>query len=232
MTAALYDVETMTRTRKFAGHSSFVNSCCPCRVSTNPIVVTAGDDASVKLWDVRSKKCQRTMHNEGNYQVLAACFNDIGSHVFTAGIDELVKAWDLRNTDKPVWTAAGHTDSITGLSLSPDGTTVLSNSMDQTVRTWDARPFCKGDRMGPVAYQGAVHNYEKLLLKCSWSPDGKRVSAGSSCNNVHVWEASSGNVLYKLPGHKGSVAEVTFHPKEPIIASAGSDKVVFLGELH
>jgi Prp8 binding protein len=38
-------------------------------------------------------------------------------------------------------------------------------------------------------------------------------------------------VLYKLPGHEGAVNEVTFHPKEPIIGSAGSDGKIYLGEL-
>jgi Prp8 binding protein len=38
-------------------------------------------------------------------------------------------------------------------------------------------------------------------------------------------------VLYKLPGHQGSVNEVAFHPKEPIIASGSSDRNVFVGEL-
>ena len=37
---------------------------------------------------------------------------------------------------------------------------------------------------------------------------------------------------YKLPGHNGSVNEVSFHPKEPIIASAGSDKKIYLGEIE
>ena len=37
--------------------------------------------------------------------------------------------------------------------------------------------------------------------------------------------------MYKLPGHSGSVNECVFHPKEPIIGSASSDKTVYLGEL-
>jgi Prp8 binding protein len=38
-------------------------------------------------------------------------------------------------------------------------------------------------------------------------------------------------VQYALPGHKGGVNEVVFHPKEPIIASASNDRTIFLGEL-
>lgn len=43
--------------------------------------------------------------------------------------------------------------------------------------------------------------------------------------------AVSGEVQYALPGHKGSVNEVVFHPKEPIIGSCSNDRTIFLGEL-
>ena len=32
-------------------------------------------------------------------------------------------------------------------------------------------------------------------------------------------------------GHAGSVNEVVFHPKEPIVGSCSSDKNIYLGEL-
>jgi Prp8 binding protein len=38
-------------------------------------------------------------------------------------------------------------------------------------------------------------------------------------------------MLYKLPGHNGSVNDVQFHPNEPIVGSASSDRTLFLGEL-
>lgn len=54
------------------------------------------------------------------------------------------------------------------------------------------------------------------LLRCSWSPDGSKVAAGSADRFVHVWDTTSRRLLYKLPGHNGSVNEIQFHPKEPI----------------
>lgn len=78
---------------------------------------------------------------------------------------------------------------------------------------------------------GAVHNFEKNLLRCNWSPDGRRVASGSADRFVYVWDTTTRQILYKLPGHVGSVNEVDFHPTEPIIASCSSDKKVYLGEI-
>ena len=50
--------------------------------------------------------------------------------------------------------------------------------------------------------------------------------------NVYVWETASRKIVYKLPGHLGSVNDVDFHSIEPIILSAGSDKQVYLGEFE
>ena len=49
---------------------------------------------------------------------------------------------------------------------------------------------------------------------------------------MYVWDASSKRILYKLPGHKGSVNEVDFHPTQPIICSCSNDKQIYLGEIR
>jgi len=54
------------------------------------------------------------------------------------------------------------------------------------------------------------------LLRCAWSSDGSKVSAVSGDRFVYVWDTTSRRILYKLPGHAGSVNEVDFHPNEPI----------------
>jgi Prp8 binding protein len=91
------------------------------------------------------------------------------------------------------------------------------------------------------------------LLRCSWSPDGTKVSAGSADRFVYIWDTTSRRIIYKLPGHNGSVNDVVFHPKEPIgnlcrtcnhelqltsyffneniVASGASDKLIYLGEI-
>ncbi|CAH3196522.1 unnamed protein product, partial [Porites evermanni] len=49
---------------------------------------------------------------------------------------------------------------------------------------------------------------------------------------VYVWDTNSRRILYKLPGHDGSVNDVDFHPNELILMSCGSDKKIYLGELQ
>lgn len=139
------------------------------------------------------------------------------------------KVWDLRK-DQISIKLEGHEEGITGIRLAPDGNHLLTNSMDNTVRIWDVRPFCPTQRCLKI-FQGAQHNFEKNLLRCAWSSDGNRITAGSADRFVYVWETATRRILYKLPGHKGSVNETGFHPLEPIIGSCGSDHNIYLGEI-
>ena len=149
--------------------------------------------------------------------------------MYTGGIENTVKVWDLRKGEVSL-TLRGHNETITGMRLSPDGTHLLTNAMDNTLRVWDMRPYAPANRCVKV-FTGHQHSYEKNLLKCDWSPDGSKVTAGSADRHVYVWETASRRMLYKLPGHSGSVNEAVFHPVEPIIGSASSDRQIYLGEL-
>lgn len=223
---SLWDYETGTKVKKFKGHTSYVNSCCPARRGPE-MIVSGSDDCTVKLWDRRKKTAVQTFQNV--YPVTAVCFDDKASQIVSGGVDNIVKVWDLRKNDI-MFRMAGHTDTVSGFRLSPDGSFVLSNAMDNTVRIWDIRPFAPAERCLKV-FMGVQHNFEKNLLKCAWSPDGRYISAASADRFVYVWDTVTRKVLYKLPGHNGCVNDVDFHPNEPILLSAGSDKKIYLGEL-
>uniref|UniRef100_A0A8C0UYD3 U5 small nuclear ribonucleoprotein 40 kDa protein n=18 Tax=Passeriformes TaxID=9126 RepID=A0A8C0UYD3_CYACU len=226
-TVAVWDSETGERVKRLKGHTSFVNSCYPARRGPQ-LVCTGSDDGTVKLWDIRKKAAVQTFQN--TYQVLAVTFNDTSDQIISGGIDNDIKVWDLRQ-NKLTYTMRGHADSVTGLSLSSEGSYLLSNAMDNTVRIWDVRPFAPKERCVKI-FQGNVHNFEKNLLRCSWSPDGSKIAGGSADRFVYVWDTTSRRILYKLPGHAGSVNELAFHPEEPIILSASSDKRLYMGEIQ
>eukprot|EP00455_Lapot_gusevi_P037329 TRINITY_DN4171_c0_g1_i3.p1 TRINITY_DN4171_c0_g1~~TRINITY_DN4171_c0_g1_i3.p1 ORF type:complete len:388 (-),score=72.85 TRINITY_DN4171_c0_g1_i3:38-1132(-) len=225
-TAAVWDAVEGVRLKRARDHSSFVNTCFPS-YRDSQLFITGSDDGTAKLYDIRVKACQATLDCE--FPVLAACFTQDNQSVLTAGIEESIRMWDLRK-NSVVMTLEGHSDSITGVSLSPDGSFLLSNSMDNTLRCWDIRPYAPHQRCVKV-YMSHQHGLEKNLLRCSWSADGSKVAAGSADRMVYIWDAASRRLLYKLPGHAGSVNEIAFHPKEPIVASGSSDSKIYMGEI-
>ena len=58
------------------------------------------------------------------------------------------------------------------------------------------------------------------------------MACGSGDRYVCIWDVGTQRMAYKLPGHNGSVNEVDFHPLEPIVLSASSDRSLYLGEIQ
>jgi Prp8 binding protein len=69
---------------------------------------------------------------------------------------------------------------------------------------------------------------EKNLIKASWDPKGQKIAAGSGDRSVAVWETSTGKLLNKLPGHKGAVNDVRFHPGDEPIGKFCKVSLLFL----
>ncbi|KAL7571543.1 hypothetical protein ACA910_020961 [Epithemia clementina (nom. ined.)] len=242
-TVMLWDVLTGQRLRKWTAES--IVNCCT--VVSPYVAASAGDDGSCQLWDRRQKRPALSLPRCSDFAILALCAaaetgppamtgGVMATHLFTSGIDSKITCWDLKMLSaaaapRKVYAMTGHVDTVTGLSLHPDGTHLLSNAMDSTLKIWDIRPFVTGKRQTKEMV-GHRHSAEKGLLKCAWSKDGTLVTAGSADAMVHVWDEFTAQELYVLPGHKGCVNTVVFHPKElTVLASGASDKHIFVGEL-
>jgi Prp8 binding protein len=238
-TVQLFDANTGTRIKKWTEHTGIVNSVSTFAASASGThtsffpkrVASVSDDGTCRIWDTRQKRPTTTLETE--FPVLAVAL-DGDKHVYTSGIDSLIHCWDLQ-TNRKTFSLKGHKDTVTSLSLHPECTHLLSNSTDHTLRTWDVRPYCDGKRHCKT-FVGHRHGAEKGLLRCAWSlapssTNQRMVSCGSADHMVHIWDEWSAEEIYLLPGHKGCVNAVAFHPRENVVCSGASDKQIFVGEL-
>ncbi|EEH48217.2 uncharacterized protein PADG_04301 [Paracoccidioides brasiliensis Pb18] len=227
MTLVSWDVESGQRIRRHVGHEEIIN-CLDVSRRGQELLISGSDDGCVGIWDPRQKDAIDFLESE--MPVTAVALAEAGNEIYSGGIDNDIHVWDIRKR-AITYSMLGHTDTISSLSISPDSQTLLSNSHDSTVRTWDIRPFAPADRHIKI-YDGAPIGLEKNLIRASWNPTGEKIAAGSGDRSVVVWDTKSGKLLYKLPGHKGTVNDVRFSPgEEPIIVSGSSDRNLMLGEL-
>ncbi|GAB1205663.1 hypothetical protein APSETT445_004341 [Aspergillus pseudonomiae] len=218
MTLASWDLETGQRIRRHVGHEEIVN-CLDISKRGQELLVSGSDDGCVGIWDPRQKEAIEYLETE--LPITAVALSEAGNEIYSGGIDNAIHVWDLRKKSI-TYSMTGHMDTITSLEISPDSQTLLSNSHDSTVRAWDIRPFAPTNRLIKT-YDGAPVGLEKNLVRASWDPKGERIAAGSGDRSVVVWDFKTGKLLYKLPGHKGTVNDVRFSPNgEPINGNAPS----------
>ena len=212
MTIASWDLATGERLRRHVGHEEVIN-CLDIAKRGETILVSGSDDGSVAVWDPRQKAAIDYMQTE--YPITAVAISEAGNEIYSGGITNAISVWDIRKK-AVAYTLQGHADTITSLQVSPDSQSLLSNSHDGTVKTWDIRPFAPTDRHIKT-YDGAPSGIERNLIRASWDPKGERIVAGSGDRSVVIWDSRTGKLLYKLPGHKGTVNDVRFSPaNEPI----------------
>ncbi|OCK84837.1 WD40 repeat-like protein [Lepidopterella palustris CBS 459.81] len=227
MMLASWDLETGQRIRRHVGHEEVIN-CLVVSKRGEELLVSGSDDGYIGIWDPRQKQAIDFIQTE--FPITAVALSEAGNEIYSGGIDNDIKVWDIRKKKDPE-SLLGHTDTITSLEISPDSQTLLSNSHDNTVRTWDIRPYAPTTRQLKV-YDGASVALEKNLIRASWDPKGQRIVAGCGNGNFVVWDTHSGKILHHLPGHRGSVNDVRFSPRdEPIVVSGSSDRTLMLGEL-
>ncbi|KAF8628195.1 hypothetical protein AX15_004045 [Amanita polypyramis BW_CC] len=232
------DVTTGGRVRRIRAHREIINavdrSLAAGGSTGTELVATASDDKTVKVWDAGEDGGKVPVATfEVGSPATAVCWSADGTNLYVGALDNEVHVYDMRKNAQ-VYTLTGHNETPTSLALSPNGSFLLSPSLSSQTIIHDVRPFSPSPTRIHRILQGAPAGFENTLLRGAWSRDdgGQRVAVGGADRMVCIWEVESGKILYKLPGHKGTVTAVDFHPKEPIIVTASKDGTMLLGEIE
>lgn len=231
--AAAYDPAAGRVVRSLRWHDGIVNAVAAD--GGGRTAVTASDDGRVALWDLRARRPAAWLEL-GLPVVAVACAASGARVLYAGGAAGEIGAYDARalrgGAYGPLYSLGGHDATVTGLALSPDGESLLSAAADG-VRRWDVRPFCAGPRaLG--RHEGSVRDAQCDAVRVAWACDGASVAAGSSEPVVCVWRVADKGAApaHRLPGHRGAVVGVAFHPTErAVVASAGTGGRVLLGEV-
>lgn len=90
--------------------------------------VSASDDKTLKIWELSSGKCLKTLKGHSNY-VFCCNFNPQSNLIVSGSFDESVRIWDVR-TGKCLKTLPAHSDPVSAVHFNRDGSLIVSSSYD------------------------------------------------------------------------------------------------------
>jgi WD40 repeat protein len=96
-------------------------------------LATAGVDATVRLWDVATRRTVTVLEPRSGY-VVSVAFSPDGRTLATSG--NAVHVWDVES-GRVVAVLHGHIGLVHAVAFSPDGQTLATGGADRTVRLWD-----------------------------------------------------------------------------------------------
>ncbi|MEQ6119114.1 caspase family protein [Reichenbachiella sp. MALMAid0571] len=191
-------------------------------------IITAGQDKTVKIWDVENDFEQRGeilgyISSENYGSVYAARVSPNLKYIATTGFfgdrDHRKQIMDIRiydySTKKIIGILEGHADVMSALRWSADSRYLISASRDYSVRIWDIET-----------------QQLKVLLKGHGdqvnSADifGNHVVTGSKDNLIMLWDINTGANMATSFDHLDQVRQVVFDPSGKYIISGGSDNQI------
>lgn len=215
----VWNLNTGAITRVIEGHEKDVLSV----VYSDGRIYTSGDDMTLRVWDLETGELVK-MWGPFENETDSCAIDAIHGRAVLGCDDGVIRVFEIDSSETLAEIAA-HASGIKKVATSPVNGDILSAAYDQKIQVWDANDFSP-----KVSLQRRATTWERSF---NWTPDGKRILAGTFDGTVLVWDGKTGECLDEVGEREtGNIClnDVSANDRGEI-ATVSDDGFVRLGQL-
>ncbi|XP_016996443.2 DDB1- and CUL4-associated factor 8 isoform X2 [Drosophila takahashii] len=196
-------------------------------------VMSAGEDAAVKHFDLRASNAASTMlrcvyHDEnerGRVRLFSIAHHPYAPEFCVSGSDDKLRVYDKRKLTKTLleMTPSNIEDEkitqITCAVYNHSGSEILASYSDAGIYLFDSRNTKDGEYLH--CYEGHI-NSRTIKGVNFFGPRSEYIVSGSDCGNIFFWDRNTEAIINFMKGdHAGVVNCLEPHPWMPVLATSG-----------
>ncbi|MDI1277976.1 TIR domain-containing protein [Methylobacter sp.] len=162
----------------------------------------ANNDKSIKLWDIQTGACLKTIETEQT--IRTAAVNANGTRVVIGGRNGNLTLWDL-DAAECLASLDGHSSHLYSVQMTADEMFAVSGSHDRTVKIWN---------LATGRCVATLEGHQGIIDSVALSPNDRIIaSTGLFDETVRLWDFKSGDCLQVIKNDENSFPmSVTFSP--------------------
>ncbi|CAK0740963.1 hypothetical protein CVIRNUC_001290 [Coccomyxa viridis] len=168
------------------GHTEWVSCVRFSPVTQNPIIVSAGWDRLVKVWNLTNCKLKANLQGHQGY-INTVTVSPDGSLCASGGKDGTAMLWDLAEGKRLYNLDAG--EIIYALCFSPNRYWLCAATTN-VIKIWDLESKSIVDELKPEFPNLGKKAQVPFCVSLAWSADGQTLYSGYTDGKIRVWTVS------------------------------------------
>ncbi|KAG2362239.1 hypothetical protein BDR07DRAFT_1357912 [Suillus spraguei] len=201
-----------TPLRGFKGHGEYVMAVVVFPDKRR--MVTASDDKTLRLWDLKTGVMLKTMEQHRN-EVWRLAVSQDGQLIASGDTGGEFIVWHGETGESLTQSIKAHTSYIYSLDFSPDGSVLATGSWDKTMKLWNTETWQQQEDSIECASASAV--------RCvRYSPSGKLLAV-ATFDNIKIYNATTRERIASFKGHTSINLSVAWTPDGSRLLTGGNE---------
>jgi WD40 repeat protein len=193
--------------KNFNQHKSIVRSIQVIEDANK--LISASNDETIKIWDLQSGECLKTLNEHSVSRVLIYKNNKF----ISGSYNNKIKMWDLESF-KCIETLNNNSAVFSLLLLSDK--ILASGLFDGTINIWNL------NEKKIVKSIKAHETWIRCLIK---SKDSSKLISGSGDSKIKIWDSNNFELLKELTGHFSYISCLKMLNDETILSGSGDETI-------